>query len=245
MTPVQVGSHAASAGRLIATNRFPTRTGARISARFMDAHQWSRILLVTDIVVLYLASSFALFADTPVRDVTTNRWLSAMFPLVVVGIMRARRSPDERLQASVLETMSYVLGVVSLSAMLTISVDSILSGSDPVGLAIRLWLFAVVYLGVARAMLVSVRRQAMRNPELATPTLIVGAGMIGTHIVKRLFSEPNYGLLSGRLPRRRPPARPRRRHRKSSAGARRPRRPGGGDRQHRRAPRHSRLLRRT
>jgi exopolysaccharide biosynthesis polyprenyl glycosylphosphotransferase len=194
MTPVQAGSHAASPGGLIAPGRYADRRAIRISARLLDAAQWGRIQLVSDFIVLYLASSLALFADTPVRDVTTNRWLSAIFPLIVTAMMRMRRSPDERLQVSLLETFAYVLGVVSLSAMLTISVDSILGGSDPLGLALRLWLFAAVYLGVARAMLVSVRHQAMRNPALAKPTLIVGAGVVGAHVVKRLLGEPAYGM---------------------------------------------------
>lgn len=194
MTPVQAGTHAATAPGLIATGRYPSRRAIRISARILDAHQWTRIKLLTDFAVLYLASGLALFADSPVRDITTNRWLSAIFPAIVVAMMRTRRSPDARLHASLLETFAYVLGVVSLSAMLIISLDSILGGSDPVGLALRLWLFAAVYLGVARAMLVSVRHQAMRNPGLATPTLIVGAGMIGAHLVKRLLGEPGYGM---------------------------------------------------
>jgi exopolysaccharide biosynthesis polyprenyl glycosylphosphotransferase len=63
-----------------------------------------------------------------------------------------------------------------------------------VGLTIRLWLFALFYLGLARAVLVSARRQAMRSEAFSIPTLIVGAGMIGTHLAMRLFSEPGYGL---------------------------------------------------
>jgi exopolysaccharide biosynthesis polyprenyl glycosylphosphotransferase len=160
----------------------------------MDVQQWGRIQLLTDILVLYLASSLSLFADTSVRSVAANRWLAALFPVAVAAMMRARRSPDQRLNGSLLDTFTYVLGVVSLAAMLTIAVDSILGASNPIGLATRLWLFAVVYLGVARAVLVSVRRQAMRNERLATPTLIVGAGLIGTHLVKRLIEDPDYGL---------------------------------------------------
>src|SRR5438045_1140171 len=55
-------------------------------------------------------------------------------------------------------------------------------------------LFAAVYLSVARVMLGSVRAQAMRNQALATPTLILGAGMIGEHLVRRLTSDRGYGL---------------------------------------------------
>jgi exopolysaccharide biosynthesis polyprenyl glycosylphosphotransferase len=78
--------------------------------------------------------------------------------------------------------------------MVTIALDSMLGSVHPVGLAVRLWLFSVVYLGAARVMLLTIRRQAMRIETLATPTLIVGAGVVGDHLVRRLVAEPSYGL---------------------------------------------------
>jgi exopolysaccharide biosynthesis polyprenyl glycosylphosphotransferase len=111
-----------------------------------------------------------------------------------VVMLHARPTPDDRLNASSLETFNNVLGVVSLASMLTISTDSILGGSHPVALATRLWLFTVVYLGGARVFLVTSRREAIRREGLATPTLIVGAGAIGTHLVHRLTTDPGYGL---------------------------------------------------
>ncbi len=162
--------------------------------RVLDPREWARLRLLIDVIVLCLAASLALFADSSVSTITSNRWLALSFPLVVVAMMHARRSPEDRFNASLLETFGNVLGVVSLAAMLTISVDSILGGSDPLGIAPRLWLFSVVYLGTARMVLVSVRRQAMRSETFATPTLIVGAGVIGAHLVKRLIGEPGYGL---------------------------------------------------
>jgi exopolysaccharide biosynthesis polyprenyl glycosylphosphotransferase len=194
MSPVQAGTHAGQHRGLVVAGASATRTAVRIRSQLLDPHHWARLQLVVDFIVLYMASTFALFADAPVGDVAVNRWLAGIFPVAVAGMMRARRAPDERLQRSLLETLTYVLGVVSLAAMLMISVDSILGGPDPIGLSLRLWLFAVVYLGVARASLVSARRQAMRNPALSTPTLIVGAGMIGAHIVMRLQGQPDYGL---------------------------------------------------
>jgi len=193
MTPVQVGSHAAPGGLIVAPRR-RHGTIARICSGLIDAHQWQRVQLITDFLVLYVASSFALFADMSVRTITVNRWLAGIFPIAVAGMIRARRSPDDRLNASLLDESAYVVGVVSLAAMLTISVGTILGSSDPIGFAARLWIFSAVYLGVARAMLVSVRRQVIRTQGLAVPTLIVGAGMIGAHVVKRLIGEPAYGL---------------------------------------------------
>jgi len=51
-----------------------------------------------------------------------------------------------------------------------------------------------VYLAIARAILLSVHRRAMRSEAYAMPTLIVGAGLIGSHLVKRLVGEPSIGL---------------------------------------------------
>jgi exopolysaccharide biosynthesis polyprenyl glycosylphosphotransferase len=186
----QVATH----GSVIVTRPPRSKSVARVCRGLLDARQWNRVKLLTDLIVLYLASSLALFVDPSVRAVASNRWLAATFPIVVAAMMRARRQPDERMNVSLLDTFIHVLGVVSLAAMLTISVDSILGGTDPLGLAPRLWLFSVVYLGTARAMLVSIRRQATRVETLATPTLILGAGMIGAHLVRRLVGEPAYGL---------------------------------------------------
>ena len=86
------------------------------------------------------------------------------------------------------------MGMVSLAAVLTIATAALLGSSAPIDLPLRLWLFGSVYLGVARVMLLSVRRQAVRNPALATPTLVIGAGAVGEHLVRRLYSDPRYGL---------------------------------------------------
>jgi exopolysaccharide biosynthesis polyprenyl glycosylphosphotransferase len=194
MTPPSVGSQIAAERRIIVARRWRGMLAGKISARVRDPRAWGRVRLFTDSVVLCLAATLALFADPTVSVLTSNRWLAAVFPIVVLAMIHARRSPEDRFNESMLDTFVNVLGVVSLAGMLTISVNAILGGADPLGLAPRLWLFSVVYLGMARLMLVLVRRQAMRTDAFGTPTLIVGAGMIGAHLVKRLASEPGYGL---------------------------------------------------
>jgi exopolysaccharide biosynthesis polyprenyl glycosylphosphotransferase len=194
MTPIEAGSHVAPNSGLLVADR-PSRSNAtRIYEVFTDPQQWLRILLVSDFVVLYLASCLALLANTPVRAITGNRWLAVAFPLLVVTLMRARRSPDSRLNVSLIETFAYVLSVVSLSTMLVIAAETLLGSSDPTQMALRLWLFGAVYLGVARFVLVAIRRKALTNEGAAAPTLIVGAGKIGAHLVHRLRTEPSYGL---------------------------------------------------
>ncbi len=160
----------------------------------LDAPSWTRLRLLVDIVVLYLASSAALFADPTVSGVAANRWLAAIFPLIVLAFVCAGNGRRDRLGGSLLDATTHVLGAVSLAAMLTIGLASITGSQHPVEIAVRLWLFGAVYLAVAQAVLLSVRRQAVRTNTLATPTLIMGAGRVGEHLVKRLVGEPSYGL---------------------------------------------------
>ena len=193
MTPPPAATHAAQSGSL-RLRPVPTKVVASSVGRMLSARAWGRMRFLVDVIVLYLAASAALFADGQIRTVDANHVLAAVFPLLVIGVLYARRSPDERMYASMLDTATHVVGVVSLAAMLTIATGSILGIDHPLGIAVRLWLFSTVYLGAARAVLLSVRRQAVRAPAFATPTLIVGAGMVGEHLVKRLVNEPRYGL---------------------------------------------------
>jgi exopolysaccharide biosynthesis polyprenyl glycosylphosphotransferase len=152
-----------------------------------------RLRLGVDVVVVALACAMAsLAAPVPVDE--ASPWFAAGFALTVLVILHARRAPDDRLPGSLLGIATHVLGITSLSAMLTLAVDALTAAAHPIALALRLWLFTVVYLGMARAVLLSARRHAMRSDELATPTLIVGAGVVGGHLVKRLLADRTYGL---------------------------------------------------
>jgi exopolysaccharide biosynthesis polyprenyl glycosylphosphotransferase len=167
---------------------------ARVAMRLLDQQHWLRIRLIVDFIVLYVAVAVAVFGYRSPGASTVDRIMASIFPFIVVIAIRARRAPDDRLNASIVDTIMNVLGVVSLSVMLTLAMDTVLGSTRPLGITIRLWIFALLYLGLARAALVSARRRAMRSEAFSVPTLIVGAGMIGTHLAMRLFAEPGYGL---------------------------------------------------
>jgi exopolysaccharide biosynthesis polyprenyl glycosylphosphotransferase len=185
----------ASSSVATATRRAPLRTlRERVWMQLASARHWSRLRLAVDVLVLGVTVALSLLAGGGADNAYSNRWVVLLFGGAVLSMLHARQAPDDRLNASALETFNNVLGVVSLASMLTISIDSILGGAHPVALATRLWLFAVVYLGGARLLLVTSRREAIRREGLATPTLIVGAGMIGSHLAHRLSAETSYGL---------------------------------------------------
>jgi exopolysaccharide biosynthesis polyprenyl glycosylphosphotransferase len=192
MAPPPAASHADQTPS-VALGRSTRDVLAGAIGHLLDARSWSQMRLLVDIIVLYLAASAALFAAPAITSRGAG-WLAAAFPLLTVLILRTRRSPDDRLQGSPLDTVSHVVGVVSLSAVLTIAAGTVLGGAHPVALALRLWLFSVVYLCLARIVLQSVRSQALSNRALAIPTLIVGAGTVGDHLVNRLTGDARYGL---------------------------------------------------
>src|SRR6185312_8395747 len=161
--------------------------------RLLDGRVWSQARLLMDAIVLCLAATAAFYA-APIPRWGGAGWLAAVFPALTLVILRARQDPDERLDSTVLDTAGHALGAASLSAMLMIAAGSIMGGTHPVGLALRLWLFAAVYLSVARIVLSSVRTQARRNHALATPTLILGSGIVAERLIKRLTGDRGYGL---------------------------------------------------
>jgi exopolysaccharide biosynthesis polyprenyl glycosylphosphotransferase len=172
----------------------PSGSAAALIARALDGRAWLRLRLVVDLVALYLASAAALLPASGMRVSASGRWLVLAFPLLVVALLRARQSLDDRLNGSLLDATARVLGTVSLAAMTTVALDSLIGGAHPVALALRLWLFAAVYLGIARILLLALRRHAQSRGVLSIPTLIIGAGLVGEHLVRRLAGEPRYGL---------------------------------------------------
>jgi exopolysaccharide biosynthesis polyprenyl glycosylphosphotransferase len=190
MTPPPAATHAAQRIAFAPSeNQFATSALARV----LGVRAWPRIRFLADAIVLCLASVAALFV-APLAGSRENTLLALAFPMITLVIIQARHNPDQRLFASVFDIGAHVLGVVSLAAILTIAGDSILGGAHPVALALRLWVFSFIYLGLARVILLTIRRHLGRIDGLATPTLIVGAGVVGDLLAMRLLGEPRYGL---------------------------------------------------
>jgi hypothetical protein len=107
---------------------------------------------------------------------------------------RAGGWSDDRLDGSALDATAKVLGAVSLAAVAMVTLDSLVGGADPIAFSARMGVFAATYLAVARVVLLAVRRRAQRSGALCTPTLIIGAGLVGEHLARRLTLEPRFGL---------------------------------------------------
>jgi exopolysaccharide biosynthesis polyprenyl glycosylphosphotransferase len=194
MTPPTAASHVAQPRPLSPPSRTPASDALGVlMAYVIEPRVWARTRFLVDLLMLTLAASAAVFA-APDLHTGSNRLLAALFPLVAVLTLHAGRRGNEQLQATILDTATGVIGAVSSAAVLTMAAATAVGAVHPIGLTLRLWLFAVVYAGLARVMLVSVRAQAVSNHAWAVPTLIVGAGAVGELIVKRISEDQSYGL---------------------------------------------------
>ncbi len=168
--------------------------GRRRYLSALDPRVWSRLRFIVDLVVLYLAAGMALLIDD--RHYSSGDLLLAIcFPLLAIIALRARGFAIERLKSRLIDIITSTISGVSLATMLLIAIASIFTVYHPLSLAVRLWLYGSVYLSLARYVLVSVRERAVAMEVFATPTLIIGAGVVGTHLAHRLSSDRTYGLL--------------------------------------------------
>jgi exopolysaccharide biosynthesis polyprenyl glycosylphosphotransferase len=89
-----------------------------------------------------------------------------------------------------------VLVAVSLASMAVAVIGEAFNGRLPSeSLWFRSWLFAFVGLGIQRAGLVAVQRRARFVGAIGKPVLIVGAGIVGSQVARRLGTHPEYGLV--------------------------------------------------
>lgn len=169
------------------------RSAPRAPERLFDDRHWQRRRLLIELLLLYAGSAAALFASRAPH--LPAYWvLGIVFPLLVVAMLDARRSSQERIDGSVLDLAVQILGVISIASMAMIGLGATLGAPSPIGFSLRLWVFAAGYLGAGRLILHWFRREARIAGIVCTPTLIVGAGVIGVQVARRLEATPAYGL---------------------------------------------------
>ena len=163
------------------------------STRLLAPNVWARIRFVADIVVLYVAIVVALLVghDGYHRGAIL---LSACFPVVTLVVLRSHKAAAERLKTTFFDVVATVIGAVSLSAMIILAAGSILGVGHSLDVVLRVWVYCALYLSLLRYVLVLVRRRAVSVDAFATPTLILGAGVIGSHLATRLLGDPGYGM---------------------------------------------------
>jgi exopolysaccharide biosynthesis polyprenyl glycosylphosphotransferase len=171
------------------------RATGGLQRRRSTAAAWQKSRIVIDATMLLaaalasqLGAHAAGFAATPVS------W-TIVFSLLVVGTSYLRGAYAWRVRLQAIDDCWSVLATTALSAMIVLSLR-VVFGSDPAAAdeLLRLWAFAAVYIACGRVALDWSQVKARREGELVKPTLIVGAGQVGSLTARRLLDHPEYGL---------------------------------------------------
>jgi exopolysaccharide biosynthesis polyprenyl glycosylphosphotransferase len=148
-----------------------------------------------DLVALTIATVQAsLLIDAPVGNGSHGLLLYA-FPVAGVLLLHWSGGYRKRFRYSVLDDLGRVVGAVSVAAMLIVVASITIDiAARPGRVVAAAWVFAVAYVLAGRLLLTVVQRIARTHYGAIEPAIIVGAGLIGSRIARRLEHSPEYGL---------------------------------------------------
>jgi exopolysaccharide biosynthesis polyprenyl glycosylphosphotransferase len=161
----------------------------------LDGPGWGVLRPAADLVLLCVATVLALGGVRDVLHVSAVRApLLAMPPLVML-LLYIRGLYRTRLRALVLDGVAPVVSAVSVAAMTVAMLGLFVNGRVPSQTDwVRAWLLALLAVGGGRAVLSLAQRWARAQRLVGKPVLIMGAGVVGSQVARRLESHPEYGL---------------------------------------------------
>jgi exopolysaccharide biosynthesis polyprenyl glycosylphosphotransferase len=153
---------------------------------------WGVLRPTVDFVLLCVAVVLALGG----LSVTSTQAPLLALPPLVMALFFLRGLYRTRMRALVLDGILPVLSAVSVGAMAVAMIGLFANGEVPNQTDwIRAWLFALVAVGLGRIVLANAQRVARSRKLIGKPVLIMGAGIVGSQVARRLESHPEYGLV--------------------------------------------------
>jgi exopolysaccharide biosynthesis polyprenyl glycosylphosphotransferase len=168
-------------------------TAALFSPRLEPVHRnWAHGVLLMDAAMVAVAAVAAsMFAPHAPMSLP----YLALFCVLTLAFFTVIRSYRHRLTIAILDEVAICFGVSAVAAMIVTSLESLLTTEELVaGNSVRLWCFAAVYLSAGRTGLLLAQKSSRRKGEGMEPTLIVGAGQVGSLVWNRLNEHPELGL---------------------------------------------------
>jgi exopolysaccharide biosynthesis polyprenyl glycosylphosphotransferase len=161
----------------------------------LEGRGWGLLRPSVDFVLLYAAVVISLGGVRPALHVSAVSAPVLALPPVVLLLFHLRGLYRTRLRALVLDGVVPVLSGVSVGAMAVAVLGRFLNGQVPSQPDwLRAWLFALIGVGLGRVALSFAQRWARARRLVGKPVLILGAGVVGAQVARRLESHPEYGL---------------------------------------------------
>ena len=177
--------------------RAPTEESARGPLQWaLEGSGWAVVRPAVDLALLCGALVIALGGVHATLHPSANRAPLLALPPVVLLLFYLRGLYRTRLRALLLDGVVPVISAVSVGAMMVATLGLFANGRVPdESLWVRAWLLALFAVGSGRIILSLVQGWARARRLVGKPVLIMGAGIVGAQVARRLEKHPEYGLV--------------------------------------------------
>ncbi len=161
----------------------------------LEGTGWSALRPASDLLLMYVGVVVALGGLGSTFGVSSLQAPLLVLPPVALLLLYLRGLYRSRLRALLLDGVVPVISAVSVGAVAVAMLGSVLNGAMPNQDAwLDTWLCVLVGLGFSRIALAYAQRFARKRRMVGKPVLIMGAGLVGSQVARRLDNHPEYGL---------------------------------------------------
>jgi exopolysaccharide biosynthesis polyprenyl glycosylphosphotransferase len=183
------GAGAAPASGGAATGR------RRMVHLLLEGRGWVHLRIVLDTSLLLLGVFAASLGAPPGHVDAAGAGLIWLLPPLSLALLAVRGLYRSRTEFRLVDRIGQIVAATALPAIALIAVVALLDpSSQPAPFLARAWLFATAYLVGGRILVTWAQRRARASRLIAKPTLILGAGALGSHVERRLTAQPRLGL---------------------------------------------------
>lgn len=162
----------------------------------LEGAGWSVLRPTVDFLLLSLGVVIALGGVDATAQVSAELAPVLALPPLVMLLFYLRGLYRSRLRALILDAVIPVVSAVSIAAMTVAMLGLFINGqAPPQSYWVRAWLYALIAVGLGRAALSLAQRWARSRRLIGKPVLIMGAGLVGSQVARRLEDHPEYGLV--------------------------------------------------
>jgi exopolysaccharide biosynthesis polyprenyl glycosylphosphotransferase len=161
----------------------------------LEGAGWSALRPSCDLLLMYFGVVVALGGLHAAFGVSSLQAPLLVLPPVALLLLYLRGLYRSRLHALLLDGVVPVISAVSVGAVAVAMLGALVNGSMPSQNDwLETWLCVLVGLGLSRIVLTHAQRFARRRRLVGKPVLIMGAGLVGSQVARRLDNHPEYGL---------------------------------------------------
>lgn len=123
-------------------------------------------------------------------------WMMSCYAPLLIALFAARSAYRRKLHNTLFEEFMSVQTTAALAAMMLLAGMVITDVRGDLGDTVaKVWLVTAALLPIGRLSAVSAKRELRRRHRLQSRALIVGNGVVATHLAQRFTDNPQYGIL--------------------------------------------------